>query len=170
MTDYKINSKQMLQLLGHLERFVKARLESSRQIQELCNVLSRELKADPAAAITGIFRDICNSQQQDQEDRSRQRAASIPGLCGAWRSIRPKHLLIVYIHREGLSAALTRPTFWGSRTEIILLKRCGTGSCFASQDESLKDLTFEYDRKTDTLTLNGRIQFQRICHILETGK
>ncbi len=170
MTDYKINSQQILLLLGHFERFIKSRLESSRQIQELCGALSRELKADPVAAITGIFRDICNNPQQEQEYSSCQQTASIPALCGAWESIRPKRLLIVYMHKEGISAALTRSIFLGSRTEIILLQGCNTGSCFALEDNSKKEFFLKYESKTDTLTLNGKIQFRRICHMLEAGK
>lgn len=169
MEYYKINSEQMLLLSGHLDRFVRARAESFRRIRDLMEGLRHELEADPAEAICGILKEVCGKPPQgEEESRLQRRAASIPALCGAWESLRPKRLLVVYKHRQGLSAALTRATFWGSRTEITLLRRCGTGSCFEAAGDTDKGLRLEYDRGQDTLRLDGKIQFSRICDRPET--
>lgn len=171
MEYFKINSEQMFLLSGYLNRFVKARAESAGRIRDILETLRHEPEADPAEAICDILRQVCAGEpQKEAEDRPRRSAGTISALCGAWESSRPKRLLVVYKHREGLSAALTRSSFWGSRTEIILLRRCGKSTCFEAAGDTAKGFRLKYDSRQDSLSLGGNIQFRRVSHGKEPGK
>lgn len=176
MEYYKISIGQVALLIRYMDIFLKIRKENIKRVKAITEAALAtlgETDTDPVGSIIDILGDIlCSPQQEDskgeEESRLQRRAASIPALCGAWESLRPKRLLVVYKHRQGLSAALTRATFWGSRTQITPLRRCGTGSCFEAAGDTDKGLGLEYDRGQDTLRLDGKIQFSRICDRPET--
>lgn len=178
MEYYKISIGQVALLIRYMDIFLKIRKENIKRVKAITEAAMAtlgETDRDPVGSIIDILGDIlCSPQQEDSKgeegSRLQKRAASIPALCGAWESLRPKRLLVVYMHREGLSAALTRATFWGSRTQITLLRRRGKGSCFEAAGDSAKGLRLEYDRGQDTLTLDGKIAFRRVSHNRETGK
>lgn len=164
MSHYRIEKNQMELMLRYMKHLLLARQENITQIKAFTDRYLGQLEEDPVGCMVDILSAICQTSSLREGQAVNAQAVCgtpIPALCGAWVSVRPKRLLVIYPENGGLAAAYTRTMLLGLRTEFIPFRPTADGH-FEEHAGTGKRARLEYDRREDTVTLDGKITFSRI--------